>query len=399
AEKEILEKMKLLGTNNIIIKAIEKEDLLDKMVTEEDEDSEQAEKMISKKFSPGLRLSDIEGLKELIPGINYISPEVKIDVRANAISNSVNSTLIAITEDFFEISNNKLLSGKKFNSNHYNNANNVCIIGTSVRKKLFPSSNPIGKKIKCKNEWLTVIGVTTEKSLSKESISSLGIRDFNNDIYIPMKTMLLRFKNRNLISKKDPGSRRRRNQKSESYHQLNKITININDSKQLQETADIIQRMLLRKHNQLQDFEISVPELLLEQEQNTKRLFNIVLGLIASISLLVGGIGIMNIMLASVLERTKEIGIRMAIGAKKIDILIQFLGEAVSISLIGGISGVILGCLSSILIEKTTDIVTIISPISLIISFFVSISVGIGFGFAPAKRASDQRPIELLRYD
>ena len=157
--------------------------------------------------------------------------------------------------------------------------------------------------------------------------------------------------------------------------------------------------MLIRRHNLVEDFEVIVPELLLEQERSTKRIFNIVLGVIASISLLVGGIGIMNIMLASVLERTKEIGIRRSVGAKQKDIMLQFLIEAVTISLTGGIIGIILGVSGSIIIEFVTDIKTIITPFSVLISFFVSISVGLIFGITPARKASLQDPIELLRYE
>ena len=157
--------------------------------------------------------------------------------------------------------------------------------------------------------------------------------------------------------------------------------------------------MLERRHNRVVDFEIVVPELLLQQEQRTRAIFNIVLGAIASISLLVGGIGIMNIMLASVLERIKEIGIRMAVGATQTDIVLQFVMEAMIISLSGGIAGIILGVLMSYFIESITDIKTIISPLAVGVSFLVSISVGLVFGINPARRAAAQDPIVSLRYE
>ncbi|MGM0474961.1 MAG: ABC transporter permease, partial [Bacteroidota bacterium] len=147
------------------------------------------------------------------------------------------------------------------------------------------------------------------------------------------------------------------------------------------------------------DFEITVPELLLKQEQRTKDIFNIVLGAIASISLLVGGIGIMNIMFASVMERIKEIGTRLAIGAQKKDIVVQFLAEAVLISVTGGLIGVILGILASYLITEIAGILTVITPISVILAFMVSASVGVIFGYSPAKRASEKDPIESLRHE
>ena len=157
--------------------------------------------------------------------------------------------------------------------------------------------------------------------------------------------------------------------------------------------------MLKRRHNDVEDFHVKVPELLLKQEQRTKDVFNIVLGAIASISLIVGGIGIMNIMLASILERIREIGVRLAIGARKRDIVLQFLTESTLISLSGGIIGILLGVFLSKLIMHLTDILTIISPLSIIISFGVSATVGILFGFMPAKKAAQQDPVVSLRHD
>ena len=157
--------------------------------------------------------------------------------------------------------------------------------------------------------------------------------------------------------------------------------------------------MLERRHNQVVDFEIVVPQLLLEQERRTRTIFNVVLGAIASISLIVGGIGIMNIMLASVLERIKEIGVRRAIGATQRDILTQFLSEAVLISVAGGVAGIILGFALSIGIERIADISTIVSPISVFLAFGVSFAVGVAFGAMPAWRAARQDPVMCLRYE
>ncbi|MEA3443378.1 MAG: FtsX-like permease family protein, partial [Bacteroidota bacterium] len=182
-----------------------------------------------------------------------------------------------------------------------------------------------------------------------------------------------------------------------NYHQLDKIIVQVNETEHLTPTTEVIQRFLLRRHSGVPDFEITVPELLLKQQQRTKDIFNIVLGAIASISLIVGGIGIMNIMLASVMERIREIGTRQAIGATRKDIVVQFLAESTLISLVGGIIGVVLGILFSNLITRFADISTIVSPFSVLIAFGVSAGIGILFGYMPAKRASERDPVESLR--
>lgn len=215
--------------------------------------------------------------------------------------------------------------------------------------------------------------------------------------------MLLRFENRALITTEkirvSDDDEEAPSKEKVNYHQLNKIVVQVDKTESLMATTKIIHRMLLRKHEGVEDFEITVPELLLKQQQKTKDIFNIVLGAIAGISLVVGGIGIMNIMLASVMERIKEIGTRLAIGARKMDIIVQFLAESTLISFIGGLIGVILGVVLSELITHFFEITTIVSVYSVLIAFGVSVTIGITFGYMPAKRASDRDPVESLRHE
>lgn len=401
AEQEILEKMRLLGTNNIIIKPLDNKALKDRAKEEaNDEENDGKKELKTNKFSPGLTLSDIYSIKKIIPGISAINPEIVSEMLAYSGGFKRNINLTGIDKDYFFVNNFAVEDGSEFSNVNLDNAEPVCILSHNVKTKLFPTESPIGKNVKCGNQWLKVVGVLKARNLSKENIQNLQLRDFNEDIYTPINTMLLRFVNRSLITKANlQRGNNRQTTEVENYHQLDRIIISFEKSDKLIQSSEVIKRMLLRKHNLVEDFEIIVPELLLEQEQSTKRIFNLVLGAIASISLIVGGIGIMNIMLASVMERMKEIGVRKALGATRNDILIQFLSEAVAISLTGGILGIILGVSSSYIIEELTGIATIVSAVSVFLSFFVSISVGLIFGITPARRASMQHPIELLRYE
>ncbi len=396
AEQEILEKMKLLGTNNIIIKPIN----FDDKNTELNEDEGEIKDTEQRRFSPGLTMLDAMSIKLNVPKVASVSPEVILETTALREGFRRNVKLVGIEQSYFDINRFEISEGKFFNYKNVEMSEQVCIIGSGIKNKLFATDDPIGKSIKCGNLWLMVVGVLAERDISRENIQNLGIRDYNYDIYIPIFSMLLRYTNRSAITKQDlKKNSRDEPEKDYNPNQLDRIVVTVNESEFIPQVADVIKRMIFRKHNLVDDFEIVIPELLLEQERSTKRIFNIVLGVIASISLLVGGIGIMNIMLASVMERTKEIGVRRSVGAKQRDVLLQFLIEAVAISLTGGLIGIILGISASILIEIITGINTIVSPLSVVISFFVSISVGLIFGIAPARKASLRDPIELLRYE
>ena len=399
AEQEILEKMKLLGTNNIIVKPLDQKKI--NQLQDEENDNSDKKEATKKKFSPGLTLADAYSIGKIMPNILYVSPEINVETTAQYKDLYRNIKLIGIDSSYFKINNFHISNGTDFAFTQFDKSMPVCIIGNNIRTKLFPTENPINKNIKIGDQWLKIVGVVSENFISQSNIQLLNLRDFNNDVYIPISTMLLRYANRSLITKADLDRRNSRDKQTEEINnnQIDKITIHFKDNKQITQSAEVINRLLGRRHFEVKDYEIIVPETLLAQEQSTKRIFNLVLSAIASISLIVGGIGIMNIMLASVLERTKEIGIRKAIGAKRNDILLQLLSEALAISLTGGIIGIILGVSSSYLIEQLADINTIVSWESVLISFIVSISVGLIFGIAPARKASLEDPINLLRYE
>ena len=410
AQQEILEQIKLVGVNNIIIQPIVEQE--EKNLTESD-DEEDREK---KKFSPGLTLRDAKAIIDVIPTIQENSPEILIDTYIIKRGIRRSTKLVGVTPTYFKLTDFSLAEGNLFTPEQILKGAPVCIIGKAVATKFFPTEDPLGKTIKCGNQWLEIVGVLEERYISEKSIENLGIRNYNMDVYTPIQSVLIRYENRDLVtgsmlrSTAPVASRGRfrmvgattetdEEEKVVNYHQIDRLVVQVEETEQLETTAEIISRMLKRRHFDVVDYEITIPELLLKQQQRTKNIFNIVLGAIAGISLVVGGIGIMNIMLASVLERIKEIGLRMAVGAKKIDIIQQFLLEAIMISISGGLIGVFLGVILALIISNIADIPTIISGFSIIVSFGVAATVGLIFGITPAKRAASQDPITSLRYE
>lgn len=412
AQKEILDQIKLVGVNNIIIEPI---------IDQSSSGTSEEGKKESKKFSNGLNLLDVKAIREVIPTVKAVSSEVQLNsfVQHNQIRRP--TVLMGVSPSYFALFNLGLEKGDLFNSIHEGTGQAVCVIGSNVAALLFPAENPLDQFIKVGHNWLRIIGILNQRDVMVASSSAgLGISNTNDQVFIPSKTMLIRYLNRAIANRKmgevsssiqmfggmgrgmmmaqtitsgsDQGTTENVN-----YNQLDKVVVQVHETAELKTTTEIMTRMLMRRHNGVADFKITVPELLLKQEQRAKDIFNIVLGAIASISLIVGGIGIMNIMLASVMERIREIGTRQAIGASRKDIIVQFLSESTLISIVGGLIGVVLGIILSGLITQFADIKTIVKPFSVVIAFGVSAAVGIIFGYLPAKRASEHDPVESLR--
>ncbi|MDQ2664807.1 MAG: ABC transporter permease [Gemmatimonadota bacterium] len=406
AEQEILAQMKLLGANNIVITPIVEQ----KEGKNEKDDTKKA----AKKFTPGLTYLDAQAIKATIAAVRATSSEVVINSVITREGHHRSGKVVGVDSTYFDVSNLHLAEGANFLPRDFAQALPVAIIGPGVKSRFFTSENPVGGSIKVGTQWLTVVGVLEDRKVSSETAKHLGIRDANMDVYVPLQSMLLRFRNRGEVTQSEmevaqqeansndnSDSTQTDEQRAEkrNYHQLDKVIVQVASSHDVTAVADVVRRMLQRRHNDVTDFEISVPELLLKQEQNTKAIFNVVLGAIASISLIVGGIGIMNIMLASILERIKEIGVRRAMGATQKDVLAQFLSEAVMISLAGGIAGIIVGCILAVVIEHIAKIHAIVSITSVVVAFGVSVAVGLVFGIMPARNAAKQDPIVCLRYE
>ncbi len=412
AKKEILDQMKLVGINNIIIapKPQKSKESSSKSGDQTEQSGDQKTNQSKGKYSPGLSLKDAEAIKAIVPTVEMVSPEVIYETDILKDGNKIIANLSGVTPSFFKVFNLDLQEGEMFNDEQLRDGKSVCIIGPNLKSKFFPTENAVGKDIKCGPIWLNIIGVLKKREVSQSSIDNLGISDYNNSVYAPIQTLLRRFKDRSMIT--SASLRGNSFSDGESFfvmsessaaekgsNQIDKIVVQVKESSQIAPTTEILKKMMKRRHAEVDDVEIKVPELLLKQEQRTKDIFNIVLGAIASISLLIGGIGIMNIMLASVMERIKEIGIRQAIGATKRDIILQFLMEATLLSVSGGLTGIFLGLALSKIIMEVTGILTIVSPLSIIISFGVSASVGIIFGYMPSQRAAKQDPVESLRHE
>ncbi len=363
AKEEALEQIAQMGINNIIIQNLETED------AEEGSDRDNR--------SQGLRLADAQALLQTNPLLNGIVPQQLYNLTAQYGAERVTTTVMGTLPDFEQVMSYHPAAGAFFNYVDEMEARRVCVLGAEIKRELFYFRDPLNEQVKLGEDWFTVAGVMERKLFN----ASDGTEDMNRQIYIPLTTAMQRLMRQPFES------------------EIDRIVARVHEPERVREAANIINTTLLRRHKEAEDFQISIPEELLRQRQKTQRIFNIVMGCIAGISLLVGGIGIMNIMLASVMERTREIGIRRAIGATRKDVLGQFLVEATLLSFCGGMVGILLGWSMTRVITFYAGWKTIVSFGSIALAFGVSAAVGILFGFYPAKQAARLDPIESLRYE
>ena len=367
AESESLKIIENFGIRNIIIQAKEfKTEELKQIRTE----------------SLGVSVRDVEALQTILKPKPLISASRLVKTyQINSDKARSDSRVLGVNSTYPTIQNLKLLQGAFFLKADEDANAQVCVLGIVAKQKLFGFGDVLNQQIKINDIWLTVVGVLADSAAEKQEFEGVKVQNPNNDIYIPITTAIRKFDTETV------------------ENELNEIVVKIADGANISEQASTINNLMSVMHHYVDDYSIVVPEKLLEQNQRTQGIFNIVMGAIASISLLVGGIGIMNIMLASVLERTNEIGLRRAIGAKKLDIRMQFMAEAVAISLAGGLIGVGLGYGISRAVAVFSGWSTIITMGSIGLSFGVSSVIGLIFGIYPAVQASNLDPIECLRYE
>ncbi len=382
ASYEAQEQIKQLGSQNIIVKSV-------KPPQDESASSQQ-----SFAIEYGLTYKDAERMAYTIPSIQVIVPmrAIRRDVRFG--TTRVDGQVVGTVPWYPEIAKSRVQAGRFINAVEMQSAKNVCVLGAGIADKLFSYENPLGKAVKVGGDYYRVIGVMQEKSKANLGNGGNGgkitVENLNYEVFIPLTAAKSRFGE--LLIRRSSGTM------EVERVQLHQIIVKVDELEQVTETAAILQTMLSLFHKK-QDYELVVPLELLRQAERTKQIFNIVLGSIAAISLLVGGIGIMNIMLASVTERTREIGIRRALGAKKRDIITQFLTETVILSGSGGMIGIVIGVTIPFLITKFAHMATIVTLWALLLAFCISAAVGVIFGLYPAYRAANMDPIEALRHE
>ncbi len=327
----------------------------------------------------GLSRADATALRQLTPAITAV---VAMAVSEQAVQGKqqLQVSVVGTTAELPVVRRDRLVSGRFLTAFENQEAARVAVIGSGLTRELCGLAEPVGSFVKIAGEWYEIIGVLAGGSAGDDDQDGL-LRATDRDIYIPLSCTLVR------------GERKRWDR------ELDRLIIQVPEVAMLGPVAELTDRLLKRRHHEAPNYEVVVPLELIKQRQATQRIFSLIMGAIAGISLLVGGIGIMNIMLASVLERTREIGIRLAMGATRSNIMRQFLVEAALVSLLGGLMGIVLGVSLAWIISAAAGWTTVVSPYSIILAFGVSAAVGITFGYVPARRASALNPIECLRYE
>jgi putative ABC transport system permease protein len=370
AQQEMIRYIDLLGVNNIIVEANEAVDRDTLMAVRE--------------ISPGLTFRDFRAIQQNTPDIEAMSPR-KSFLPASTLPRTDQEMpeLIGVLPNYTQIYPIRLLEGRFFDEQDNESSAPVCVLGERAKINLLGYGSAVGKYIKMNDVWLRVIGVMAPEATAEADVEGLEADDRNNLVVAPLNSVMRRFEDNNSFLKDE----------------IDGVFVRVRNGANPIEVAEVVRAILSNTHNNAGDFSLMVPAGLLAQRQQQQFLFDIVMICIAGISLLVGGIGIMNIMLATVLERTREIGIRRAIGARQRDIVRQFLIEAVLISIVGGLIGIAFGFGGSRIIATIAGWSTVVTATSIFVAFGVSVFIGLLFGIYPAMQAARLDPIEAIRYE
>jgi len=370
AQQRVLAFIEQLGVRNLIVEAKE---------TIED----QAHQKI-RRISPGLTFEDYRVIGSNLSGIEASTPRKRFTPsKIIPKAQGVTPVVFGVEPTYQRIAGLQVVQGRFFDSGETARGAPVCVLGEAARSVLFGPGEVLGKYVKVNDQWFHVIGVVGPQLSAGTEVSGLPSEDLNNLIYLPLNAAIFRLED-NYSSMRD---------------EIDGIYLRLGASVDSVAAASLVRGILNTSHRHAGDFSVIVPAELLAEQRRTERLFSVVMVAIASISLLVGGIGIMNIMLASILERTREIGVRRAVGARRSDIVRQFVLEAVMISFVGGLLGIGFGFGMSRLIAVLAGWSTIVTVSSILLAFFVSVSVGLIFGTYPAVKAARLDPVEAIHYE
>jgi len=369
-----------LGADNVIVRSVKPT-----------EETQAAGGRPARILNYGLKYDDFDRLLATVPTIEKALPIREIRKQIRYLNRALDGRVVGTTFEYAEFNHLEMARGRFLTQSDNERYENFCVIASQVVETLFPYEDPIGKPVRLGGDYYTVVGVTKNRATSAGVGSSLAAQDFNKDAYIPLNTCKLRFGERII------------DMRSGSFAieetQLSQITLRLKSTDVVRSSAAIIEAAIRPKHPK-GDVAFTIPYDLILQKEASARQYSIMLGAIASISLLVGGIGIMNIMLATVTERTREIGIRRALGAKRKDITQQFLIETIALSGVGGLLGVTIGVLIPVMIKYfISDQEPVVTFQSIFLSFGISVGIGILFGLYPAQRAAAMDPIEALRHE
>jgi putative ABC transport system permease protein len=370
ARQKVMALIEQMGVHNLIVEA--------------KETTEWQAHMKIRKLSPGLTLQDYRIIQDDVKDVSASTPRKRF-TPSKIIPKAQQDppTVYGVSPGYTDIMGLHMLQGRFFGHEEEKQARAVCVLGAGAKSNLFGANNPLGQWVKLNQQWFQVIGVASPQLSSQTEVAGMPTQDVNNLIYVPLNAAILRLED----------------SYSDLRDEIDGIYLHLRQDANVPQIAQVVRAILDSAHHSAGDFSVIVPAELLAEQRRTERLFNAVMVAIASISLLVGGIGIMNIMLASILERTREIGVRRAVGARQFDIIRQFVIEATIISFVGGSFGIAFGFLMSRLIAWLAGWSTIVTVSSIVLAFLVSITVGLVFGIYPAVKAAKLDPVEAIRYE
>ena len=370
AQQEVMAFIEQLGVRNLIVEAREANDY-------------QAMQKV-RKLSAGLNFQDYRVIRANLEGITAATPRKRfVPAKLLPKPQADSPTIYGVTPEYVRIANLQLVSGRFFDDQETEAAAPLAVLGEAAAASLFGADDPVGRYVKVADQWFQVIGVAGPQLTVQSEVAGLPAQDRNNLIYVPLNAAVYRLEDG----------------QTQYKDEIDGIYLQMRSGAEIPAAAALLRGLLNFSHREAGDFTIVSPAELLAEQRRTQRIFEMVMVAIASISLLVGGIGIMNIMLASVMERTREIGVRRAIGAKRRDVIRQFLIETTIISLAGGVMGVLVGVGLSQLIGYFAGWSTIVTTTSIVLAFLVSVAIGLVFGLYPAVRAAGLDPVKALHYE